>query len=104
MVRADVVKLISCTYVQNDIGVPVATETATEIPAEVRSITRSEWEAAGQQGLNAAHVLLTPECNYSGQEIAEFRGVRYGIYRTYVPAGSDLIELYLEKKAGVTDG
>ena len=104
MVKADIVKLISRSYVLDDIGVPVATETATEIPAEVRSITRSEWEAAGQQGLNAAHVLLTPECNYDGQEIAVFRGVRYGIYRTYVPAGSEMLELYLERKAGVTDG
>lgn len=103
MVKADAILLVSCQYTQNDIGVPVSVESAVEIPAEVRPISRSEWQAAGLQGLNAAYMLVTPECNYSGQEIAILHGVRYGIYRTYTPAGSENIELYLQKKAGVTD-
>lgn len=104
MVKADAVTLVSRTYTPNDIGVMVATETETEIYAEVRSITRSEWEAAGKQGLNPAFMLITPECNYAGQEIAVFRGVRYGIYRTFTPAGGENVELYLQKKAGLTNG
>lgn len=102
MVRADAIKLVSCGYTLNEIGVPVPVETAVEIPAEVRSVTRAEWEAAGLQGLNASFVILTPYANYSGQEIAIYRGERYGIYRSYV--NGENVELYLEKKAGVTNG
>lgn len=102
--KADEVTLISQSYVPNAIGVHEPVETEIVIPVDVRSVTRSEWEAAGQQGLNPAHVLITHESNYGGQEIAEFHGLRYGIYRTYVRAESELIELYLARKAGLTNG
>ena len=47
-------------------------------------------------------MLRTQRINYSGERIAELEGVRYGVYRTYTPPDSDLIEIYLEEKAGVT--
>ena len=100
----DLATLISCTYAPNAIGVQVPTETQTEIWVHVRSVTRAEWAAAGRQGLSPSFVLETNAANYSGQQTVIFRGVRYGIYRTFFPDGSDTVELYLERKVGVTNG
>ena len=38
--------------------------------------------------------------DYQKEELCEYDGVRYGIYRTY-KRDADHIELYLERKAGV---
>ena len=85
-----VAKLIKETYEQDAIGQPVPTETETEIYVEILSVARSEWAAASRDGLN------------SGERIVTLDGVRYGVYRTYAPPDSDIIEIYLEEKAGVT--
>ena len=37
---------------------------------------------------------------YSGEEEVEYNNVRYAVYRTY-QVNQDLMELYLEQKAGV---
>lgn len=97
-----VAKLIKENYVQDEIGQMVPSETETEIYVEILSVTRSEWAAASRDGLNPAIMLRTQRLNYLGERIAELEGVRYGVYRTYTPPDSDLIEIYLEEKAGVT--
>lgn len=94
-----VAKLIAETVSMNEIGVPVSTETARQIYVFEKSVTGTEWHEAGRHGINPAVCLITPRCNYAGEKIAEYEGVRYGIYRTYIV--NDEIELYLEKKGGV---
>ena len=98
-----VAKLIKETYIQDEIGQLIPSETEAEIYVEILSVTRSEWAAASRDGLNPAIVLRTQRINYSGERIAVLEGVRYGVYRTYAPPDSDLIEIYLEEKAGVTE-
>lgn len=97
-----VAKLIKESYVPDEIGQMVAFETETEIYVEILSVTRSEWAAASRDGLNPAVMLRTQRINYSGERIAELEGVRYGVYRTYASPDSDLIEIYLGEKVGVT--
>lgn len=84
----------------SDIGVQIATETTTQVWARLQSATRAEFYSAGQNGLQPSLVAVTPIANYAGQKLAEWRGTRYSIYRTYFATGSDEIELYLEEKVG----
>lgn len=72
-----------------------------EIFVEEKSITRSEWAAAGKNGYNPNILLTTARVNYCGESEVKYNGEMYSIYRTYCPPDSDDIELYLEKKAGV---
>ena len=56
--------------------------------------------SAGQTGLNPEIMLETAVTNYAGEKDVEYNNVRYSIYRTYRPYDSDIIELYLTRKAG----
>lgn len=96
----DIITLINQSFAQDEIGVEIATETKTPVWAHLRSATRSEFFSAGQSGLQPSLVAVTPIANYSGQKIAEWRGNRYSVYRTYFAEGGDEIELYLEEKVG----
>lgn len=80
------------------------TEHTHGIFCQVRSVTRSEFYQAGQQGINPAYVLAVFYGDYNGERLIEFRGKRYVIYRTYHRIENDLLELYLEEKAGVSSG
>lgn len=94
------VVLISETFEKDSIGQQIPTETRTEILCYEKSVTRAEFDSAGQHGLSADLVLVTQAVNYEGQSIAEYNSKRYGIYRTYRNPDSDEIELYMERKAG----
>lgn len=72
-----------------------------QIFGSISSVNRAEWYSAGQEGRKPELVFTTPIINYSGQPEAEYHGTRYSIYRTYLRQGSDEMELYLERKAGV---
>lgn len=99
----DIITLINQTFAQDEIGVEITTETKTPVWAHLQSATRAEFFSAGQSGLQPSLVAITPIANYAGQKIAEWRGKRYFIYRTYFATGSDDIELYLEEKVGVDE-
>ena len=98
-----VVYLIKKQRVKDSIGQYVdAEEIRTEILTEINSINRTEFSAAGRNGFNPDIFFKTPLINYNGEDEVEYNGIRYGIYRTYIPANdSDFIELYAQKKAGV---
>lgn len=96
--RASVAKLIGHTIEYDSIGQAFGSEVVREILCDVASVTRLEWMQAGQLGVNAQLKLVTPSINYQGETEAEYEGSRYGIYRAY--SDGDIIELYLERKAG----
>ena len=100
----DLIVLIGETFTQNTIGEQIATETRTEVWAHLNSVSRSEWFAAGKNGLQPAIVAVTPIVNYSGEKLVDYAGKRYAIYRTYFRDDSDEIELYLEERAGLNVG
>ena len=100
----NVATLISRTYKEDEIGQSVLDlETFTDIFVMEKSLSKSEFFEAGQAGLNAELVLITPCVNYEGQQYVLYNKKEYGIYRTYKTNDSDMIELYLEQKAGVTN-
>lgn len=96
----DVLTLVSETFTVDEIGQRVPVETTTEVFCSIGSVTQSEFFAAGKAGLNAEYRADIFAGDYNGEKVAEFRGVRYGIYRTYL-SDVDRIELYLERKAGL---
>ena len=142
MDRSCVISLINVTYTTDEIGQQVPVETARQVYCDLRSITRSEWSAAGQLGLNPALVAVLFAPDYEGEEIVEISisgisealyltdealqqlygynvsllragadedpagpgtAIRYGVYRTYRDR-NEVVELYLERKSGVTNG
>lgn len=100
MDRSDVIYLISVTYTTDGIGQKVPTETRKQVFCKMRSVSQSEWFEAGRNGLKAELQATMFAYDYSGEEICEYNGKRYGVYRTYF-RGTDEIELYLERKAGL---
>ncbi len=96
----DLICLISVKYQKDAIGQMIASECKRNVWASVRSVGRTEWVQAGQNGLNPELLVTTAKVNYQGEEIVEVAGKRYSVYRTYFNHDSDEIELYLEMKAG----
>lgn len=139
MDRSNVINLVKDSYQTDSIGQRVSTKTKRTVFCNLRSVTRSEWATAGQQGLNAALVATMFAWDYQGETEVEIQTalvstdpeqlidenlkalydlnrlilmaagndidgsvVRFGVYRTYL-AANETIELYLERKAGVTN-
>lgn len=99
----DVIKLISRTYTKDKYGVQKATETEREVFCDVKSISRMEFFEAGRNGLNPEYEFIIAETEWQGETILEYRGKRYGIYRTYIEPNTDFIELYAERKGGTNE-
>lgn len=97
-----VCKLIGLTKSQDELGYPIATETAYETFCKVESVTRAEFFNAGKAGITPDIVFIVNAVEYDGQELIEYEGNRYAIYRTY-RTDEDMMELYAEYKSGVTD-
>lgn len=97
--------LIQKTYTEDTLGQRIPTEEKqVEIFVSVDSVSRREWADAGRNGYNPERKLTTAAINYSGEAEIMYEGVRYAIYRTYTPPDTDVVELYLHRKAGVQNG
>lgn len=104
MDRSDVITLIGKVNEKDSAGIHHSSETEREVFCDVKSITRSEWFEAGRSGI--AHpelVFVMNRHEYAGEQIVEYGGVRYGIYRTYAGKNENL-ELYAEPKGGLHHG
>lgn len=103
MDRSTPIVLISKTYTIDSIGQQIATETRRSVYAKMQSVTRSEFFAAGEDGIKPSLVATMFEPDYQGEEICELTMFGhtdiYTIYRTYLRS-SDTLELYLEKRVG----
>ena len=114
----DVVLLIPTETYQDARGVQRTRELEPrQVFCHVRSIGSSEFHKAGRNGLNPAMIFVVFAGDYNEEELVEYRGKRYAIYRTYhVPDGgsglqksgmrskydygSDYMELYAQRKGG----
>ncbi len=99
MDKSRVLTLITVSYTPDALGQLVPQEARRDVYCNLSSVSASEWFEAGRAGLNAEHRATMFVYDYSGEQIAELDGVRYGIYRTYL-GRNEAIELYLERKAG----
>ena len=100
----DVITLVKESYEKDDIGQQIPVEEKRDILCEVKSISRTEWKAAGQNNINADMMVTTATINYAGEKIAIYHDGRKVIYRTFCPENSDEIELYLKDEAGELGG
>ena len=97
------ITLISESYSKDGRGQHIPIENKSEVFCSIGSISKSEWFDAGRNGLKPEFKVTLPMYNYNDELIAEIDGIRYSVYRTYKGL-NDIIELYLEKKAGVHNG
>lgn len=98
------IKLIPITVTYGDLRQEIVTEgSAVNVFAELSSITRSEFFAAGAAGLKPSLEAIIYSFEYHDEPIVEINGKRYSVYRTYNRVEDDKIELYLEEKEGTKD-
>lgn len=98
--------LIAQTYETDSLGQRIPVDgTPSPVWAKLKSVSRSEWAAAGQHGLQPQLVAIIYAMEYADQPVVVIgegkTARRYAVYRTYRPENSEYIELYLERKVGV---
>lgn len=74
--------------------------TTTTVYAEISSITRQEFLAAGTLGLKPSFSATIYSFEYNGEPIVKVGSSYYSVYRTFNRIQDDKIELYLEQKEG----
>lgn len=94
--------LVVQKYEIDPIGQRIPIEEVREILCHVESIGQREFFSAGQSGINSDLKIITQAVNYENEEIVEYNGSRYGIYRTFRRENSDEIEIYCEWKGGIS--
>lgn len=99
MDRSTPIYLVSETYTEDKYGVLVPETTKRLCYANVTSVSASEFFEGGRNGLNPEYRMIMFGPDYQGEEIVEYNGVQYAIYRTY-QARTDTIELYVELRKG----
>ena len=99
MDRSTPIYLISTTYTEDAFGVLQPTTTKRLVYANVTSVSASEWFEGGRNGLNPEFRMTMFGPDYEGEEIVEYNGALYSVYRTYT-AKTDRLELYVEKRKG----
>ena len=103
MNRNKIICLVSETYERNEYGVYISSETKREIYANVTSVSADEWFDGGRNGLNPELRMEVFAPEYHGEEIVEYKGQNYAIYRTYMTK-YNTVELYVQKKKGEQNG
>ena len=92
MLFRDVVKLISVTVTENDMGDIIETPTEREVFADKQSIRQSEFYQAAATGLRPELMFVVRSIDYNGEPKLKYNGKEYAISRTYDKDG-ELIEL-----------
>lgn len=83
MVRADVIQLITETRSAHGVHESI-TESARQVFAEIRSVTRAEYYNALNAGIQPSYVFyLTAAADYQQERYVRFNNLRYRVVRTY---------------------
>ena len=99
MDMSTVITLVNETTSQDSIGQVVTTRTTSDIYAQIRSVSGTEWSNAGLNGIRASYQITVYADEYTGQQELILDGVTYEVYRTYERRDGK-IELYVEKRTG----
>lgn len=99
MDRSRVLTLISKTFRVDGIQQRIAEEVRRDVFCNVRSVSQSEFYAAGAAGFKPQFQVTMFEPEYNGENECELDGQRYSIYRTY-RRRDDALELYIERRVG----
>jgi SPP1 family predicted phage head-tail adaptor len=87
-------------------GNPQVTRQEREVFCQIRSVTRSEFYAAANAGLEPQFVIrLADFAEYDNEQIVEYEGEVFSIIRTYRDrsATSSAIELTVGQKLGIAE-
>lgn len=99
MDMSTVITLVNETTSQDSIGQVVSTRSLTNVFAQIRSVSGTEWSNAGLNGIRASYQVTLYADEYAGQQELILDGVSYEVYRTY-ERRDDKVELYVEKRTG----
>ncbi|MBQ1297455.1 MAG: phage head closure protein [Clostridiales bacterium] len=96
---AEKIALITIEYTQDDLGEWVEEQTKTEVFALISSVSMSEFYQAGLQGFKPDFRFAVWMKEYNNEEIVEYNGKIFNVYRTYI-RDDGRIELYVNEKKG----
>lgn len=97
----DVCTLIAVRQEKNEYGVDIPIETRTRVHCKISSVSGREANEAGQRTIVARYRIEMYRAEYNNQKLVEISEGRFSIYRPYIsPKRMDIIELYLEERAG----
>lgn len=98
MDRSDVIFLISKTTANDERGVARKTETRRQVFCKVNNVSHTEKTENGLLGLTPTYQFSMFKYDYQGEEVAEYKGIRYAIYDA--TEFNDLIRLYAQREKG----
>lgn len=81
------------------IGQYISEKTEVNVIAQIRDITQSEFSSAGLVGFKPSKQFRVRSWEYCGENIVEYDGVEYSVYRSYL-ASDGRMELYTEERTG----
>lgn len=97
----DTAILLGEIHEQDELGGWETAESRREVYVSVNGISRAEHFKAAEVGLSPQAVLITSSHDYNGEQLLEWQGERYAIYRTYLNPQTETVELYIERQGGV---
>lgn len=97
--RSSIANLVSYTYEKDEYGVLRRNSTSRQVYVDVVSVSASEFFDGGRNGLKPALRFTMFRYDYQNEDVIEYEGVQYSIYRTYF-RNYDQIDLYTELKKG----
>ena len=104
MDRSNVITLLSRPGSQDENGIwHDGEEVRRQIFCQVDSVSRAEFFSAGQIGLKPEYRFTVFFGDYDDEELVEYNGQVYSVYRTY-HARKDELELYVTRKEGIRNG
>ena len=92
MLFRDVVRLISVTTTENDMGDIIETPVEREVFADKQSIRQSEFYQAAATGLRPELMFVVRSVDYNGEQKLKYNDKEYAVIRTYDKDG-ELTEL-----------
>lgn len=99
--RFQAIQLVTPVTTTGDLNQTITTNTTTStVYAEMGSVTRQEFLAAGTLGLKPSMVATIYSFEYNNEPIVKVGSCYYSVYRTFNRIQDDKIELYLEEKEG----
>lgn len=91
--------LLSINSITDDLGQPIITEKSFMVFCSKMSVTRAEFNTAGQLGHNPEMMLLVDSDAYDEEQRLEYKEKKYSIYKSY-QRSDGFTELYCEVKTG----
>lgn len=92
MLYRDVIKLISITNTENDMGDTIEVQDERQVFADKQSIRQSEFYQAAATGLRPELMFVVRSIDYNDEKKLKYNGKEYTIIRTYDKDG-ELTEL-----------